>query len=81
MPNFAILSGTMEKAAVANLIVADSLEDAEETMRLSKIGDFCIQYGPGTNLECKDTNYFWINDRFAGPKDDDWEEVRANLQV
>jgi hypothetical protein len=62
MPNFATLDGDMELAAITNIIVADTLEDATETARLSNLGSFCLLIPDGLFV---DTNWLWVKDKFV----------------
>jgi len=65
MPHFAVMSPYQDNEFIVNtVIMSDSLEDANETIRLTNLGSFCIQYDPNDS-NAPGVGFIWDGTKFT----------------
>lgn len=65
MPHFAVMGPYQDDKFIVNtVIMSDSLEDAKETIRLTNLGSFCIQYDPNDN-NAPGVGFIWDGAKFT----------------
>ena len=65
MPHFAVMSPYQDNEFIVNTVtMSDSLEDANETIRLTNLGSFCIQYDPN-DINAPGVGFIWDETKFT----------------
>ena len=59
--------GSSDNAVIANIIMAESLEDANILVKNSNIGNFCIEYNPDPDFNPPAIGYTWNGESFSSP--------------